>query len=290
MPNLFKTKKAEEAYFKTYDKILSFWPVEHEPIEVKTSVGSTHLNAAGPKGYPPLLLFPGFASNSTMYWPNIGTLAKHCRVYAIDTIGQPGRSLPARPLTTANCISWILEILDHLNIDRAHIMGLSLGGWLSLKFAIEEPARTNKVILLDPAASFAPMSGSFFFHSFIPFMIHPTRKGLIRFFRWLTQGYPPNPVYGEMMLQGVLNTNPQPPLRPSPFTDAQLQALLSPVFLLVGGKSLIYNPERVINRARKLIPGVHAEILANASHALNMEQVDLVNERLNAFLTEGTNT
>jgi pimeloyl-ACP methyl ester carboxylesterase len=288
MANLFKTKEAEEDYFNTYNKVLSLWPVEHEPIEVNTSLGSTHLNAAGPKGSPPLLLFPGFASNSTMYWPNIEALAKHCRVYAIDTIGQPGRSLPTKPLTTANCNAWILEILDHLDADRVHVMGLSLGGWLSMNFAIGQPTRTNKVIILDPAASLEPMGRSFFWHSLIPFMIRPTRKGLIKFFRWLTQGYSTNLDYGEMMLQGVLNTNPQPPLRPIPFTDEQLQSLVSPVLLLVGEKSVIYDPERVIDRARKQIPRVQPEMLANASHALNMEQVDLVNARLSAFLVEGT--
>lgn len=144
-----------------------------------------------------------------------------------------------------------------------------------------------KVIMLDPAASFEPMSKSFVLHTLIPFMILPTRKGLINFFRWLTQGYSTNQDYAEMMLQGVLNTNPQPPLRPIPFTDEQLQSLGCPVLLLVGEKSVIYNPERVIHRARILIPRIHAEMLKKASHALNMEQADLVNARLSAFLAEG---
>jgi pimeloyl-ACP methyl ester carboxylesterase len=166
-------------------------------------------------------------------------------------------------------------------------MGLSLGGWLSLNFAIAQPARTGKVIMLDPAASFQPMSRSFFWHSLIPFMIHPTRKGLINFFRWLTRGFPTNRDYGEMMLQGVLNTKPQSPLRPIPFTDEQLQAIASPVLLLVDEKSVIYNPEQVVARARKNIPRVQAEMLPNASHALNMEQADAVNSRLSVFLGEG---
>jgi pimeloyl-ACP methyl ester carboxylesterase len=287
MPSLFKTKDAEVAYFTTYQRVLSLWPVEHEPIEVNTSLGTTHLNVAGRRASPPLLLFPGFASNSTMFWMNIEALAKQCRVYAVDTLGQPGRSMPLRPLSTTNCNAWIEEILTELGVDRVHLMGLSLGGWLSLNFALAQPSRTRKVILLDPAASFQPMSRSFFWHTVIPFMIYPTRKGLIKFFRWLTRGYATNRDYGEMMLQGVLNTKPQPPLRPIPFTDEQLQSLASPVLLLVGEKSVIYNPQQVVSRARKFIPRVQAEILPNASHALNMEQAYAVNARLSAFLAEG---
>jgi pimeloyl-ACP methyl ester carboxylesterase len=286
MSNLFKNKEVEDTYFTTYERVLSLWPVKHEPIEINTSLGTTHFNVAGSKASPPLLLFPGFASNSTMFWPNIEALASHCRVYAVDTIGQPGRSIPSKALSTSNCNEWIEEIITKLEVKRVHVMGLSLGGWLSLNFAIAQPTRTNKVIMLDPAASFQPMSKSFIWRSFIPFMIRPTRKGLITFFQWLTRGYTTNRDYGEMMLQGVLNTKPQPPLRPTPFTDVQLQSITSSVLLLVGEKSVIYNPEQVVSRARKNIPRIRAEMLPNASHALNMEQADAVNLRLRTFLAE----
>ncbi len=287
MPSLFKTKEAEDTYLATYDKVLSLWPVEHTPMDVETSLGTTHINVAGSKAFPPLFLFPGFGSNSTMFWPNIEALARICRVYVVDTIGQPGRSIPKEVLSTANCNRWIGEIMASLRVEQVHVMGLSLGGWLSLNFAAAEPLRTRKVVLLDPAASFLPMSWSFIWHSVIPFMVYPTRKGLIRFFRWLTRGYPTNPDYGEMMLQGILSTRPQPPLKAAPFSDSRLKSLAAPVLLLVGGKSVIYDPQKAVHRARSLIPNVQAEVIPNASHALSMEQADAVNRRVSAFLAEG---
>jgi pimeloyl-ACP methyl ester carboxylesterase len=66
-----------------------------------------------------------------------------------------------------------------------------------------------------------------------------------------------------------------------------LSSLPNPVLLLVGEKSVIYRPQEVIKRAQRMIPRVQAGLIPNASHALNMEQADVVNQRVTAFLAEG---
>jgi pimeloyl-ACP methyl ester carboxylesterase len=285
MTGLFTTKEAEAAYFSLYDKVLSLWPVDHKPLDIPTTLGTTHLNMAGSSTNPPLLLFPGFGSNSTMYWPNIGELAKHCRVYAVDTIGQPGRSVPSGVLTPANCDGWIDEIVSALAFQSADLMGLSLGGWLSLHYAIHRPEATRKVILLDPAATFLPMSRGFIIRSIIPFMIRPTRRGLTGFFSWISRGYAVNSDYGEMMVRGTLNAR-WPPLRAFPFADAELRRLTSPTLLVVGDKSLIYDSRKVVERARRFVSNLEVETIPDGSHALTMEQAGAVNRRVSAFLSQ----
>jgi pimeloyl-ACP methyl ester carboxylesterase len=283
MAPLFKSPEAEEAYFALYDKVLSLWPIDHQSLDVPTSLGITHVNVAGSSKSNPLLLFPGSGSNSTMYWPNIASLASQCRVYAVDTVGQPGRSIPTGALTPSNCDNWIDEIVSSLGVQAPHVMGLSLGAWLSLHYAINRPRRTGKVILIDPAATFLPMSRAFIMHSIVPFMIRPTRTGLIRFFRWLTPGYAVNPDYAEMMIQGTLNTR-QPPLRAVPFSDAELGSLAHHVLLIVGGQSRIYDPRRAVERATKHVADLEAVIIPHASHALTMQDAEVVNPRVSEFL------
>jgi len=85
------------------------------------------------------------------------------------------------------------------------------------------------------------------------------------------------------MLEGILNTRPQAPIRPAPFTDSELRSVKIPVLLLIGERSVIYNPQRVYQRAIHLIPNVQAEIIPGASHALNAEKVELVNARILEF-------
>jgi len=120
-------------------------------------------------------------------------------------------------------------------------------------------------------------------------MIHPTRKGLVRYFRWLTRGKVVNNPWGELMVQGILNCKPQAPVRATPFTDAQLRSCRTPTLLLVGEQSVIYDPARVLRRAAALIPAVTGELVSGASHGLNYEQANLVNSRVLAFLEDRGN-
>lgn len=288
--SIFKTPDLEKQYMNLYETVLSLWTLPHQALDVTTRFGTTHINAAGSVESPAMVLFPGFGANSTMWFPNIAALSSRFRVYAVDTNGQPGKSIPVQRLTPGNCTAWIGEVLEGLGINKACVGGVSLGGWLALHFTIDRPERVEKVVLLDPAASFERMSTDFLWHSFIPFMVRPTRVGLIKYFRWMTRGYVVNEKWGELMLQGILNTRPQPPIQAASFSDAQLRQVKAPVLLLMGERSVIYDSQRVYRRARQLIPDILAEIIPDASHALNAEKSELVNERMLQFCQTNTST
>ncbi len=85
------------------------------------------------------------------------------------------------------------------------------------------------------------------------------------------------------MIQGILSCKPQPPIRATPFSAKQLERCTAPLLLLIGEDSVIYSPHRALLRACRLMPGIRAQIIPSASHALLMEQADLVNARLSAF-------
>ena len=259
--SIFKTHELESRYFELYESILAKWNVPIEPLEITTQFGITHINASGSRSSPALILLPGFGANSTMWFPNVEALTSHFRIYAIDTNGQPGRSIPQQKLTAENSAEWISEILDSLGLAKVVIAGISLGGWLALNFEIQEPERVDRVILLDPASSFTKMSPAFLWHSLLPIMIHPTRFGLIKYFRWVTQGYPVDPDWGELMISGILSVRPQPPIRPNVFTDTELRSAKAPILLLIGERSIIYNPNMAYQRAVRFLPNVQAEII-----------------------------
>jgi pimeloyl-ACP methyl ester carboxylesterase len=281
--SIFKTPEDEKAYLQLYDAVLAQCTIPLKPLDITTRFGITHINAAGPEAGHPMVLLPGFGANSAMWFPNIPALSRQYRVYAIDTNGQPGRSIPAEKLTAQNSSQWLVEVIDGLGLERAIFVGVSLGGWLALHLAIEHPERTSRVVLLDPAATFEKMSFAFLRHSFLPIMVYPTRPGLTRYFHWMTQGYKVNEQWGELMLRGILNTLPQPPIRAFTFTDADLRQVRVPVLVLIGERSVIYNPQRVYQRATQLVPGSQVEIVPRASHALNSEAAELVNERILKF-------
>jgi pimeloyl-ACP methyl ester carboxylesterase len=282
--SLFKTPELEKQYMTAYENVLGLWPVAHEALDVPTRFGVTHINVSGSQDKPAMILLPGYGANSTMWFPNIAALSSQHYVYALDTIGQPGKSIPSRTLNAANSSDWIADVLDGLGLEKEHIVGVSLGGWLALHFALRRPERVTRIVLLDPAAAFEGVSMTFFWHSLIPIMIRPTRTGLTRYFRWMTQGYVVNQSWGELMVLGILNMRPQPPIRATVFSDEDLRQVYTPTLLLIGGRSVIYNPERALRRATRLMPHLEAELIPDASHALNAEKADLVNEHILKFV------
>src|SRR5215213_3009490 len=77
---------------------------------------------------PPLVLVPGLGGHCRMWDPIAPELARHFSLILIDNRGI-GRSAPKRkPRSLADYSADIAELLDTLQVDRAHVLGLSLGG------------------------------------------------------------------------------------------------------------------------------------------------------------------
>ena len=130
----FKTPEGEAAFLAAYDAAMKSWPVPFEEMDVPTPFGRTHVVVCGPKGAPPLVLLHGYWATSTMWAPNIADFSEHYRVYAVDVMGQPSKSVPAKPIRDgADYAAWLTATLDALHLDRVCLMGMSFGGgWRSM--------------------------------------------------------------------------------------------------------------------------------------------------------------
>ncbi|MEI9932385.1 MAG: alpha/beta hydrolase [Rhizomicrobium sp.] len=154
MTTIYKSKAGARAVRERYLQFLDRWPVPGERIAVPTREGETFVLACGPKDAPALLLFHGSGANATMWLGDIGEWSKHFRCYAVDMIGEPGLSAPSRPRLDSEAHAlWLDDVLAGLEIERASIMGVSLGGWLALDYATRRPGRVEKLALLCPGGA-----------------------------------------------------------------------------------------------------------------------------------------
>jgi pimeloyl-ACP methyl ester carboxylesterase len=134
-----------------YQAVLARWPVPYTELDVPTRFGTTHLIASGPEGAPPLLLLHGQDSSATSWIYNIADLSQAFRAYAVDTLGDMGKSHPSRrPNCRQDYAAWLLDVFDHLKQNTADLMGLSYGGFLALNFALAAPERVTHLVLLAP--------------------------------------------------------------------------------------------------------------------------------------------
>lgn len=148
----FKFQEGKTAVTKFYDLLLENWPEPNEKVYVNTRYGKTFIIANGDKDAPPLVLLHGSAMNSVMWLADAREYSRNYRVYAVDIPGEPGRSDENQlPLDGPAYAEWLEDVLNALSIEKASLVGISLGAWLSVKFSVCYPERVNKLVLLCPA-------------------------------------------------------------------------------------------------------------------------------------------
>jgi 3-oxoadipate enol-lactonase len=97
----------------------------------------------------PLVMIQGFAGNQFAWFFQVMAFEKHFRVITFDARGIGRSSVSKVPYTVPVMVDDVLGLMDYLKIDRAHILGLSLGGLVAQVIAIEHPERIMKLILVS---------------------------------------------------------------------------------------------------------------------------------------------
>jgi pimeloyl-ACP methyl ester carboxylesterase len=105
---------------------------------------------------PPLLLIPGLGRTCQMWEQVVSELGESLSLIMPDNRGM-GRSLSKRaPSSMADLAVDLIELLDALQLDRTHVLGISLGGMIAQWLAVEHPSRVDKLVLVSTAHRFAP--------------------------------------------------------------------------------------------------------------------------------------
>lgn len=100
----------------------------------------------------PVVLIHGFLDSHRTWRYNKDALAQKHRVYAIDVLGFGSSQRVRAPIYTLKQQSRFLhEFFESQNINRADVIGHSMGGALALQFAYDFPASVHQVVLIAPA-------------------------------------------------------------------------------------------------------------------------------------------
>ena len=100
-----------------------------------------HHVVTGPEDAPPLVLSNSLGATLAMWDPQADALAEHFRLIRYDTRGHGGSDIPPGPYSIDDVGSDVVELLDHLGIERAHFAGLSLGGMTGMWLGANAPER-----------------------------------------------------------------------------------------------------------------------------------------------------
>lgn len=103
----------------------------------------------------PLLLLHGNGEDGTYFVHQMDAFAQHYRVIAVDTRGHGKSPRGTASFTIRQFAEDLLDFMDALHLEKAHILGFSDGGNIALTFALRYPERVDRLILnganLNPA-------------------------------------------------------------------------------------------------------------------------------------------
>lgn len=174
------------------------------------------------------------------------------------------------------------------------MVGNSNGGFFTLNTALHLPERVRKVVLISPAATFVQM-WAWWWHLLIPaHIIAPlirSERMVHKAYEWLWQGFPMDDCYAKLHSISTIGGYPRyRPTRnkvvPSVLNDEELRKVRTPVLLLIGDHEVIYNPQRAILRATRLVENLRAEIVPNANHCAQYTAPDVVNGKILEFFKD----
>jgi pimeloyl-ACP methyl ester carboxylesterase len=248
----------------------------------------THALVSGPaEASPVFLLHAAFNTGACQWYPNIVRLSEHHRVVALDFVGAPGLSEQTAPiLDRADCAAWLTDVINTFEVKRADLVGSSQGGWLALNLAVAQPNRVARLALLAPAASLMPFRRG----AIVSIRLGPHMPG------W-TAGPSMRPIFGRRhhvddRLVDLLAISlsqyrfQQHPVYPDVFSDEDLRSVSAQTLVMFGDKEIICDPILALDRAESLIPSVQVELVQNAGHVLNLEQPELIDQRILGLLED----
>jgi pimeloyl-ACP methyl ester carboxylesterase len=101
------------------------------------------------KAAPTLLLLHAAMGSARRYYAWVPPLARHYRVVRMDLRGHGGSEIPPaeRPLTLDRLVTDVIELMDHLIVGGAHIVGNSAGGYLGQQMAMDHGERVKSLML-----------------------------------------------------------------------------------------------------------------------------------------------
>jgi pimeloyl-ACP methyl ester carboxylesterase len=281
---IYDSPAAEAAFESLYEARLGDWPVPYESRMVETVLGEVHVLVAGPADAPPLVLLPAGEVPAWSWGQNVEMLSRTFRIFAIDPLGMPGRSVAGTPgtrIASAGALAaHYAEVMTALGISEADVVGASEGGYAAFSLARFHPDRVRRLVLVAPLG-FSPVtepSARLALAHLFP--LRPVEEG---FFRW---------AYGEdrrlrldiapWSAQLHRATVPRRPV-PWPFGEQDLRAMVRPALVVLGSRDRVLGDPADLRETLAAVPRARVE-LVDAAHLAAAEMPEEVNALILAFL------
>src|SRR4051812_13875444 len=230
------------------------------------------------EGTPLVLLHGGMLSIDLNFAGLIPTLARKHRVIGVELQGHGRTADIDREITPAALASDVVGLLDHLGIDRAHVLGHSMGGAVAMEFAVSHPERVRSVVPISvsvrPDGIHEDLKDP---SKFATSPIMPTQQDFMDF-KTEYERLSPHPDHFDEFLARLSASNADL----QGWSDERLAGVTAPTLLVLGDRDFTTNEHAAL--MQRLVPGSQLAILPNTTHMQVTRRADLLLPMLDEFL------
>ena len=246
----------------------------------------------GPEGAPVVVFSHSIGATLEMWDAQVAALAGRYRCLRYDTRGHGGSEVVARPATVDDLADDLAGLLDALGIERAHVVGLSLGGMMGQAFALRHPDRLDRLALLATSAEMDKAAWRQRIATVTTEGYEPFIDGIM-VPRWFTPAFAEahpdvvagfrrrmaaNDPAGYAACANVIATLDLLP---------RIAGIKAPTLILVGAEDPA-TPVAMSEVIRGQVAHAEMVIVPGAAHIVAVEAAGIVNQYLDAFLSRGT--
>ena len=232
----------------------------------------------------PLILIAGLASDSQSWLPVIIKLSKHFRVITFDNRGV-GRSPHENDgITIQRMTDDCVELMEHLNLSSAYILGHSMGGMIAMDLAVRYPDMVEKLILEATAPKLSSRNKELF-SDWVSYLKTGMDKGLWfrNIFYWI---FSPEFFEDKEMLDQAVKMSVD---YPYPQTDksfenqvkavsvfdctSEIDKIQSPTLIMNGEQDLLFSSSRAPELFRNTA-NLQYVTISKAAHSIHMDNPD----------------
>lgn len=235
---------------------------------------------------PAVVLSNSLGSTHRMWDAQITDLERRFTVVRYDTRGHGASPVPQGPYGIDDLADDLVALLDRLDLERAHLVGLSLGGMTAMRVAARHPERVNRIALLCTGAHLPPASA------------WTERAATVRaqgsaavaaavVDRWFTSGYDGDRSRWQQMVAATPAEGYASCCEAIAEGDLrqQLPSITAPTLAIAGADDPA-TPPATLAEIADAIPGARLLIVDDAAHLANVEQPGAVTPALLAHLEQ----
>ncbi|MEK6228854.1 MAG: 3-oxoadipate enol-lactonase [Actinomycetota bacterium] len=250
---------------------------------------SLHHVVEGPDDAPAVVLGCSLGTPLEMWDDQAPALAEQLRLIRIDTRGHGRSPVPGGPYSIADLGSDVLVLLDRLGIERASVVGLSLGGMVGMWLGVNAPERVDRLALCATSAGFRDPAA------------WRDRAAKVRaggtvavadavLERWYTPAMESERPEAVTRLRSMLLDTPAEGYAGccEAIADHDLHGRLfeirAPTAVIAGAEDPVAPPDAMRADIADAIPGARMQVIEDARHLANVERSDRFTELLLAHL------